>query len=89
MLATCADVRTGKVHWRKRVGGTYYASPVVVGDRLYNVSTTGKAPVLAASKTYRVLGENSLGEASHSTPAVVDGVLYWRTFTHLLALGGE
>jgi hypothetical protein len=30
-----------------------------------------------------------LGEPSHSTPAVADGVMYLRTFSHLMALEGK
>jgi outer membrane protein assembly factor BamB len=88
-VVTCADVRTGKVHWRERVEGKFYASPVCVGDRLYNASTDGEVFVLAAAKKYRQLGRNALGEGTHSTPAVAHGRLYLRTFTHLLALGGK
>ena len=86
---TCADVRTGEVHWRERVPGSYYASPVCVGGRLYNVSRAGDVVVLAASRRYEFLARNRLDEGSHSTPAVAGGRLYLRTFSHLISLGGR
>ncbi len=88
-IVTCADVATGKVHWRERVEGTFYASPVCVGDRLYNVSTDGEVHVLAAARAFRHLARTALGEGTHSTPAVAGGRMYLRTFAHLISLGGK
>jgi outer membrane protein assembly factor BamB len=86
-IVSCLDAPTGTLHWRQRVGGSYFSSPVRVGDRLYNVARDGRVVVLAASATFAKLGESALGEPSHSTPAVSDGVLYFRTVRHLRALG--
>jgi outer membrane protein assembly factor BamB len=86
-IVSCLDAPTGKLHWRQRVGGSYFSSPVRVGDRLYNVARDGLTVVLAASSTFAKLGESTLGEPSQSTPAVSDGVIYFRTVRHLMALG--
>ncbi len=86
-IVTCADAGTGKVYWRQRVPGSYYSSPVCAGGRLYGVSREGEVVVLAAGKEFKLLARNPLGEGSHSTPAVADGRLYLRTFTHLVCLG--
>jgi outer membrane protein assembly factor BamB len=88
-IVTCADARTGRVHWRERVPGSYYGSPVCVADWLYCLSREGEAVVLAAATRYRLLARNPLGEGSHATPAVAGGVLYLRTFTHVMAVGGK
>jgi outer membrane protein assembly factor BamB len=85
-VVTCADAQTGKVHWRNRVGGTYYSSPIAVGDCLYNISVDGEMVVLAAAAEFRELARNQLGESSHATPAVAGGVMYIRTFRQLFAL---
>ncbi len=86
-IVSCLDAPTGKLHWRQRVGGSYFSSPVRVGDCLYNVARDGRVVVLAASATFAKLGESALGEPSQSTPAVSDGVMYLRTVRHLMALG--
>jgi outer membrane protein assembly factor BamB len=88
-VVTCADVRTGAVHWRERVPGSYYGSPVCVGEHLYAVNRSGDMVVLAAAKRFALLARNALGEGSHSTPAVANGRLYLRTFSHLMAVGGK
>lgn len=88
-IVTCADAKTGVIHWKKRVGGTYYGSPVIVGDFVYCLSTDGKAAVIEASMEYRLVAKNPLGEGSQSTPSVADGVMYLRTFSHLISIGGK
>ena len=88
-IVTCTDSRNGNVFWKKRVGGTYYGSPVVVGEALYCLSTAGDAVVLAASKQYKFIARNPLGEPSHATPSVADGAMYLRTLSHLISIGGR
>ena len=88
-IVTCADAQSGKVHWRQRVGGTYYSSPIAVGDYLYNISADGEVVVLAAQEEFEVLARHSLGESSHATPAVAGGVMYLRTFSRLYAFDGR
>lgn len=88
-VVTCADSRTGAVHWRERVPGSYYSSPVCVGKQLWNISREGEVIVLAAAKQYELLARNPLGEGSHASPAVTDGRMYLRTFSHLVCLGGK
>jgi outer membrane protein assembly factor BamB len=85
---TCASAATGAVHWRQRVPGSYYSSPVCAGGHVYNVSRDGDVVVLAASKRFAQVARNSLGEGSHATPAVAAGRIYFRTFSHLIAVGG-
>lgn len=86
-FVTCADVATGKVHYRERVGGAYYCSPVSDGDRIFCVARDGTVVVLAASSKFELLARNVLGEGSHSTPAVAGGRLYLRTFSRLICVG--
>jgi outer membrane protein assembly factor BamB len=88
-VATCIDGPTGKVHWRERVGGEYLCSPVCVGQAIYGNAKNGEMVVLAAADKYEVLARIDLGEPTNSTPAVADGVMYLRTLSHLMALGGK
>ena len=88
-VVSCIDSSTGERVWRERVGGNYFASPVRVADRIYCVSREGVVVVLAAGPEYRLLGRVELGESSHSTPAVSGGVMYLRTFSHLMAISGD
>jgi outer membrane protein assembly factor BamB len=79
---------SGKVHWRKRIGGNYSSSPVRAFDKLYCLGTDGEVIVLAANKEFEELGRVSLGEGSRATPAIANGSLYFRTFSHLMSVGG-
>ena len=86
-IVTCLDAATGKQHWRERVGGQYYCSPVWVDGRLYCVSKSGDVRVIAADRTYRSLATVSLGESANAVPAIAGGVMYLRTQSQLFSLG--
>jgi len=86
---TCLRAATGEKVWRERVGSDFLGSPVRVGDRLYCMSRQGDCFVVAASDKFELLGRNPLGEPTHATPAVAGGVLYLRTFSHLISIGGK
>ncbi len=85
-IATCCELPSGKVLWRRRVGGTYYGSPIYAGGALYAISADGEAVVLAAARRFRVLGRVELGQPSNSTPAVARGKMYLRTVSRLFCL---
>lgn len=87
-VVSCLRAASGEVVWRERVEGAYYASPIWVNRRLYNVSKTGEVVVLSADDTFQLLGRVPLGEPSFATPAVAGGVMYLRTASHLFSLGG-
>ncbi len=88
-VVTCLDAPTGEIHWQERIGGNYFGSPVRVADRIYCISRKGEMVVLAAADEYELLARVDLEERSNSTPAIADGVMYLRTASHLMALGGK
>ena len=45
--------------------------------------------VLAAADQYQLLADIDLEEPSQATPVVADGVMYLRTYSHLMSLGGK
>lgn len=85
-VVSCLDVRSGREHWTERVSGSYSSSPVWIEGRLFCVSETGDVVVIRADDEFELLGRTSLGDRSHTTPAVANGHLYLRTFNRLLAL---
>jgi outer membrane protein assembly factor BamB len=88
-IATCADARTGKVHWSERLEGEFSASPVAADGRVYFQSEEGVGFVVRASTSYELLAENDLGERSLASYAVTDGTLFIRTEKHLWRIGGK
>lgn len=86
---TCADLSTGRTIWQERIDGRFFGSPVCVNGNLYCVSDTGEVVVVEASDNFTLLARNPLGEFSHSTPAIANGRMYLRTFTHVICVGVE
>ena len=70
-----------------RTGGGFSGSPVRVRDKLYCIDEEGEVIVLAASREFKVLARNPLGERSRSTPAVSGGRMFLRTQSQLFCVG--
>jgi hypothetical protein len=90
-IVSCIDVESGEGLQRMRVSasGSYYASPIAVGDRVYLASGNGVVTVLRAGDKLEVVAENDLGEKIMATPAAVDGTLYVRTDRRLYAFSSR
>jgi outer membrane protein assembly factor BamB len=85
-VVTCVRVATGETLWRGRVGGTFSASPVVVGGAVVNVSQDGDVVSIADGEAFEVLGRSALGEPCRASPAVVGGWMVFRGDRRLYAL---
>jgi outer membrane protein assembly factor BamB len=88
-VVSCAEVRTGEIHWRERLSRGFSGSPVIADGKVYIIDDDGAVFVLAAAKQYQLLGTNPLGEPSRSTPAIAGGRIYLRTLSHLVSVGGK
>jgi outer membrane protein assembly factor BamB len=82
-IMTCADAKTGTVHWQERIGGNYSASPVFADGKIFAQSEEGVGTVLQPGKTFQVLAKNDLKERSLASYAIDEGVIYIRTAKHL------
>jgi outer membrane protein assembly factor BamB len=86
-VATCADARTGEIHWNERLGGNFSASPVYADGRIYFQNEAGAAFVVKAGKTFALLAQNDLAERTLASCAVADNALFIRSESHLWRLG--
>jgi len=86
-IATCLDARTGEAKWRKRLPGSYRASPLAAEDRVYFLNMEGLATVVAAADEFRLLAENRLDDITLASPAVSSGRIYLRGHKTLYCLG--
>jgi outer membrane protein assembly factor BamB len=90
-IATGYDAKTGEVLWQGRLGEaareSFSASPVVVDDEVFFTNDMGETFVLAAGREFKLLHVNHLNARTLASPALVDGTWYWRTESHLLAIG--
>jgi outer membrane protein assembly factor BamB len=86
---SCLSINTGQVLWSEKPGGKFYGSPIWVNGLLYCINREGNVVVIKSAPTYELLAINSLGEKSQATPAVADGKMYLRTYSHLISIGGR
>jgi len=91
-VLVCFDARTGAILYNERIGSGgegFTASPVSDGRNLYFSSETGNVYVIPATAKFSVIATNKLGETCMATPAVSDGMLFFRTREHLIAIGAS
>ncbi len=78
-FAACWNAATGKQLWKQRLGGTFSASVVLVGERLYATNEAGGTWVFAASPDkYTELAAGKLGDEAFGTPTICGGRVYTR-----------
>jgi outer membrane protein assembly factor BamB len=87
-ILTCYEAATGKQVYKKRIGGGggYTASPVAADGRIYFTSEEGSVRVVRAGPKYALLAVNPLGDPCLATPAVSDGMLFFRTQHYLFGI---
>ena len=82
-VAACWKCETGEEVWKSRLGGTFSASPVLVGDRIFATSESGQSFIYKASPDkFELLGENQLGDEVFSTPTIGGSRIYMRVASH-------
>ena len=67
--------------------GTYSASPILAGGRIYITSEDGVTSVFAAGPKFELLAENAVDEYTLSSVAISNGQIFLRTDKHLYAIG--
>jgi outer membrane protein assembly factor BamB len=77
------DTADGTIRGQVRLAGSFWASPIVVGDTLVAVNTDGKTFLVAGAAKPEIVAENELPGTFAATPAVADGSLYLRSETAL------
>ncbi|MFP6762258.1 MAG: PQQ-binding-like beta-propeller repeat protein [Planctomycetaceae bacterium] len=78
-IAYCWKSDTGHEAWKKRLGGTFNASPVLVGERLFATSEAGTTFVFhAGPDSYQPIAENQLGEGVFATPTFCHDRIFMR-----------
>jgi outer membrane protein assembly factor BamB len=86
-VVTCYRASTGQQLWQQKIGTAYYSSPVSTNGRIFCVSKKGQVTCFAAADHFQKLGESDLGDKCFATPAIADGRMYFRTYTHLISIG--
>jgi outer membrane protein assembly factor BamB len=82
-VASCLDLESGNLVWQHRIGGSFSASPILSGERVYFFDRDGRTTVLAHGRKPRLLSVNELEAGCMASPAASEGALYLRSTTHL------
>jgi len=78
-VATCWRSDTGEEKWKARVGGTFTASLILVGDLLFGTNESGQTFIFKANpEKFELVAENKLGDEVYATPAICGGRIYMR-----------
>jgi outer membrane protein assembly factor BamB len=78
-ILTCADAKTGAIHYSERCTGPISASLLAADGKLYLQDEKGLGIVVKPGKTFSILATNDLGERSLASYAVIGSDLLIRT----------
>ncbi len=87
-LLRCFDFKTGAKMYETRLGidSACSASLVAADGNIYCPTEQGVIHVIKAGPTLEVLAKNEMGEPCLATPAISQGILYFRTSASLIAI---
>jgi outer membrane protein assembly factor BamB len=84
-IAVCWKCDTGEEVWKGRLGGTFSASPVLVGEHVFATNESGRTFIFKATPAaFDLVAENrfgDLGDEVLATPAICGGRIYLRVAT--------
>jgi outer membrane protein assembly factor BamB len=90
-IVTCYDAKTGKEHWRERLGGQFSSSPIAISGLVYQQSEAGETVVIEPGPSLRIVARNLLGAAPgelfRASLTPFGGRVYSRSTTHLYCIG--
>jgi outer membrane protein assembly factor BamB len=82
-ILQAVEARTGKVRWRERLPANFYASPLLIGGKLYCQSREAEVFVAEVGDSFKLLATSDLKPGDEvtwvdSTPAVAMDSLFVR-----------
>ncbi len=86
-LLICYKVADGTKLWEQDLRESFWASPSLVGDKLYLLTEEGVMLIVQAGPEYKELARCELGEECRASPAFADGRIYMRGLENLYCIG--
>jgi outer membrane protein assembly factor BamB len=89
-VLSCINAKTGELAYSERLttgNQGFTASPVSDGRNLFFPSELGNVHVVPATGKFSVSGVSPLGETCMASPALANGILYFRTRDNVIAIG--
>jgi outer membrane protein assembly factor BamB len=87
-IAFCYQAATGQVLWEEKLG-KHHASTVLVNGLVYFINDLGEVNVIRPGPSFDRAGRFALGESCYASPAISDGQVFLRGFSHLLCIGQQ
>jgi outer membrane protein assembly factor BamB len=84
----CLDAGTGKPYWKQDQMAGIWASPAVIGGKVYLGNADGDVYVLEASRELKVLFQANMGGSVYSPVVPANGALFIATRDKLFAVQG-
>lgn len=82
-VAVCWAADSGTEMWKERLGGDFFGSPVMVGNRIYATNVRGKTYVFEATpKHFELLAQNQVGDEAYASPVICGSRIYLRVAAH-------
>jgi hypothetical protein len=90
-VVVCMNSETGNILYREKIGkaDSFLSSPVASDGIVYITDVMGKVYLIEAGPEFIIRGEMPLGEVCMTTPAITDGIMFFRTEKHLIAVSKE
>ena len=88
-VLACYKAKTGENLYTERLGpggSGFSASAVAADGKIYFTSELGTIFVVKAGPKFEVLANNEMGETCMATPAISEGVLFFRTRHQIVAI---
>jgi len=85
-VLSCLEATTGKLTWRRRLGGNFSASPVFADGRLYFLNEAGETTVVKPGDKYQFLAKNPLRGTTLASMSIARNAFFLRTDTDLFRI---
>jgi len=86
-VVQAVDAATGERLYQGRTGGVFSAAPVAGDGKIYFMSETGEAIVIAAKREFEILAQNPMKARFLASPAISGGQIFLRSDDRLIAIG--
>lgn len=86
-MVVCHNAKTGEKYWEKEFDNGFYASPILVDNKVYLIDREGITHIFKAQNTFELVSEPALGESVVSSPAFADGQIFIRSEGNLYCIG--
>ena len=88
-ILSCLEATTGDLVWRERLGGTFCASPIASGGRIYFCDREGRTSVIESGRAFQRMALNRLDQGLMASPAAGGDALYLRTRDFLYCIDNQ